>query len=166
MDVFALRDKVVDEYRQYVESFVNILDPRIENFVRDRLEAGELWPDAVVQLNPAFVPAPTLGELQASGRISPETVRFFGSSVRLHKHQADVLEVAQRGEPYIVSTGTGSGKSLTYLLPIFDQILGSNPSRYTLRAVLVYPMNALVNSQETALKQFRDRNWPDCPVRF
>jgi ATP-dependent helicase YprA (DUF1998 family) len=137
----------------------------LKNFVRDRLKAGELWPDAVLQLNPAFEPAPTLRELQASGRVSPGTARFFGSSLRLHKHQADALEVAQRGEPYIVSTGTGSGKSLTYLLPIFDQILGSNPSRHTVRAIQVYPMNALVNSQETALKQFRDRNWPDCPVR-
>ena len=30
MDVFALRDRVVDEYRKYVESFVNILDPQID----------------------------------------------------------------------------------------------------------------------------------------
>jgi hypothetical protein len=29
-DVFALRDRVVDEYRDYVESFIHILDPRIE----------------------------------------------------------------------------------------------------------------------------------------
>lgn len=46
-DVFALRDRVVEEYREYFESFVNILDPRIEAFVRAKLAEGELWPDAV-----------------------------------------------------------------------------------------------------------------------
>lgn len=166
MDVFALRDQVVDEYRSYVESFVNILDPQIEQFVRERLKGGELWPDAVLQLNPAFEPGPTLQELRDTTRIAPETARFFGPQLRLHKHQQDALEVAQRGEPYIVSTGTGSGKSLTYLLPIFDRVVKHNPARHTVRAIVVYPMNALVNSQVEALEQFQKDNWPDCPVRF
>jgi ATP-dependent helicase YprA (DUF1998 family) len=154
MDVFALRDRVVDEYRQYVESFANILDPEIDRFVRECLSSGELWPDAVVQLNPAFEPGPTLRDLEAQGVIAPETARFFGPDLRLHKHQADALEVALRGDSYIVSTGTGSGKSLTYLLPIFDQVVRNHPSRHTVRAIVIYPMNALVNSQVTALEQF------------
>ena len=40
MDVFKLRDAVVDEYREYVESFVRVLDPRLDDFVRSRLAAG------------------------------------------------------------------------------------------------------------------------------
>ena len=36
-DVFKLRDRVVGEYRDYVESFVHIYDQRIEEFVRDKL---------------------------------------------------------------------------------------------------------------------------------
>ena len=67
-DVFALRDSVVQEYRDYFESFDHILDSRIEAFVRDKLAEGELWPDAVLQLNPAYAPGPTLGELAARGR--------------------------------------------------------------------------------------------------
>ncbi len=51
LDVFALRNRVVQEYREYVESFVRVLDPRLEEFVRQRLAEGELWPEAVLQLN-------------------------------------------------------------------------------------------------------------------
>ena len=51
-DVFKLRDRVVGEYKDYVESFVHIYDQRIESFISDRLNQGELWPDAVLQLNP------------------------------------------------------------------------------------------------------------------
>ena len=53
-DVFKLRERVVEEYGDYVKSIVNILDPRIETFVEDRLAEGEQWPEAVLQLNPAY----------------------------------------------------------------------------------------------------------------
>ncbi len=166
MDVFLLRDHVVKEYRNYFESFINILDDRLRAFVQERLAAGDMWPDAVLQLNPAYEPGPTLTELAAQGVITPETARFFGPGLRLHRHQEEALTIAGRCECYIVSTGTGSGKSLTYLVPIFDQILRDEPSRHSVRAIIVYPMNALTNSQLTALERFRRENWPDCPVRF
>ena len=83
MDVFQLRETVVNEYKSYVESFVNVLDPRIDEFVNERLSSGELWPDVYLQLNPAFEPASTLGELATSGVIDPVTAKFFGENIRL-----------------------------------------------------------------------------------
>ncbi|MGI8826222.1 MAG: DEAD/DEAH box helicase [Chloroflexota bacterium] len=120
----------------------------------------------MLQLNPAYEAAATLGELAQNGTITPDTARFFGADLRLYRHQADALSIAQRGEPYIVTTGTGSGKSLTYLIPIVDAVFRHDPSKATVRAVIVYPMNALINSQVKALETFREKNWPDCPVRF
>ena len=165
-DVFHLREHVVREYRNYVESFVHVLDPPIDAFVRERLAEGELWPEAVLQLNPAYEQGSTLGELASSGAILADTARFFGPGLRLHLHQAQALAAALRGDNYIVSTGTGSGKSLTYLVPIFDAILRDDPARHSVRALIVYPMNALINSQIDALQAFRTTNWPGCPVRF
>jgi ATP-dependent helicase YprA (DUF1998 family) len=165
-DVFRLREHVVREYRDYVESFVHVLDPRIDQFVRERLAEGELWPEAVLQLNPAYEPGPTLGELAACGAITANTARFFGPGLQLHRHQAKALAAAGRGDNYIVSTGTGSGKSLTYLVPIFDAVLRGDPARHSVRALVVYPMNALINSQIEALETFRRQNWLDCPVHF
>jgi len=78
MDVFRLRDAVVGEYREYVESFVRVLDPRLDGFVRRQLEQGELWPDAVLQLNPAFEPGATLDELGGRGVLRPETAACVG----------------------------------------------------------------------------------------
>src|SRR5262249_24343162 len=86
--------------------------------------------------------------------------------LQLHRHQAEALAAAKRGENYIVSTGTGSGKSLTYLVPIFDAILRDEPQRHSVRALIVYPMNALINSQIEALDSFRADNWPACPIRY
>ncbi|HZP58428.1 MAG TPA: DEAD/DEAH box helicase [Dehalococcoidia bacterium] len=166
MDVFKLRDGVVDEYRRYVESFVRVLDDRINDFVREELAKGVLWPEAVLQLNPAYEQDETLGELAKDGTLVPETARFFGEGIRLHRHQKQALEIAKRGEPYVVTTGTGSGKSLTYLVPIFDEIMRAQPERHSVRAIIVYPMNALINSQLKALQEYRDLNFADCSVRF
>jgi hypothetical protein len=94
-DVFRLREHVVREYRDYVESFVHVLDPRIDECVRARLAEGELWPEAVLQLNPAYKQGSTLGELAMSGAILADTARFFGPDLRLHWHQAEAL--GQRG---------------------------------------------------------------------
>lgn len=161
MDVFKLREHVVDEYKSFVESFINIHDERIDAFVRESLDSGELWPDAVLQLNPAYAPAETLGELAEQGIIHPDTARFFGEGLRLYRHQREALHAAQRNEPYIVSTGTGSGKSMTYLVPVVDHIVRNNPADPSVRAIVVYPMNALINSQLNALEDFaRDKGLP------
>jgi hypothetical protein len=164
-DVFRLREHVVQEYRNYVESFIHVLDRRIHAFVRERLAEGELWPEAVLQLNPAYEQGETLGQLAGRGDILAETARFFGPELRLHRHQAEALAAARRGDNYLVSTGTGSGKSLTYLVPIYDMILREGPGQPGVRALIVYPMNALINSQIDALDSFRKQNWPACPVR-
>jgi superfamily II DNA/RNA helicase len=164
-DVFGLCDHVVREYREYVESFIHIRDQRIEHFVQEMLASGELWPDAVLQLNPAYEPAETLADLAAKGVIGKETARFFGANIRLYQHQAEAIAAAKKNEPYLVSTGTGSGKSLTYLIPIVDQVLKSSPADHSVRALIVYPTNALINSQLKALQDFK-KNWPDCPVTF
>ena len=165
MDVFKLREEVVKEYREYVSSFINILDPRVDEFVRGRLEEGELWPDPALQLNPAYQPAESLGELAAQSIIQEETASFFGHYIRLYRHQREALNTARRGDNYVVTTGTGSGKSLTYLVPIYDAIMRDNPQRSGVRAVLVYPMNALINSQEEALKRYAG-GFPGNQVRF
>ena len=165
-NVFQLRDEVVGEYREYFESFVNVLDLRLDDYVRETLHKGELWPEGVLQLNPAYEEGPTLGVLKDNGVIHADTARFFGPGMRLRKHQAEALEIAQEGEPYVVSTGTGSGKSLTYLLPIADSIFANNPHDAKVRAILVYPMNALINSQLEALKEYKAKNWPNSPLRF
>jgi len=57
VNVFELRQRLVDDYADYTRSFVVIRDERIRERVDAELEAGLLWPDPIVQLNPAFMVA-------------------------------------------------------------------------------------------------------------
>jgi hypothetical protein len=169
MDVFALRNRVVDDYKSYIESFVRIRDGEIERFVRGEFASGVLWPDPILQLNPAYQLNDTLDGLASKGILQPGTAKFFrkydGGPLRLYSHQRQAIEIAQRNEPYVVTTGTGSGKSLTYLVPIYDHILKNHPEKSGVRAIIVYPMNALINSQAEALKTYA-AGYPDNQVRF
>ena len=63
----------------------------------------------------------------------------------------------------MLTTGTGSGKSLAYIVPIVDRVLrarvgGDRAKR--VRAIIVYPMNALANSQCNELKKYLRDGFP------
>ena len=156
LDIFNLRDEVVGDYRRYIESFLKIRDPQVEAFVNQELERGELWSEPLVQLNPSYKPGASVTQLVQQGVLHPDCSRYFakdGKPFQFHYHQEQAFLAAQRQEPYVLTTGTGSGKSMTYVVPIFDDLL-RHPEIKGVRAILVYPMNALINSQKEEFDKF------------
>lgn len=163
MNVFGLRDRLAGNFAGYTRSFINIRDGRIGGVVERELGEGLLWPEPVVQLNPAFESGETVDELVEDGVLHEGCVRIFrrgksrddprGELLRLHRHQAEAIKVARSGANYVLTTGTGSGKSLAYLVPIVDHVLRRG-SGQGVQAVVVYPMNALANSQLGELEKF------------
>ena len=63
LDVMSLRNRSVYEYRHYVESFVRVLGPIINKFVRWQLLAEEPSPDAALQFNSAIRSSPFAASL-------------------------------------------------------------------------------------------------------
>jgi len=162
MDVFDLRTKVVADYARYVQSFVAIRDKRIEDLVKHELDNGFLWPEPLIQLNPAFEPGEPMRDLVAKDLLHPECLKIFankgktgpiGPPIRLHEHQVAGIRAARARDHYILTTGTGSGKSLAYIVPIVDHVLRNGSGR-GIQAIIVYPMNALANSQMGELEKF------------
>ena len=56
MDVFDLRNRLVNDYAEYTRSFIKIADARVHALVDQALKAGALWPEPLLQLNPTFQP--------------------------------------------------------------------------------------------------------------
>jgi len=69
----------------------------------------------------------------------------------LYRHQAEAWEAAQRGENVVVTTGTASGKSLAFNLPVLDTIARDPKTR----ALYLYPTKALSQDQARALAELR-----------
>ena len=174
MTIFDLHTAVLADYRDFVHSFIHIADARIRDFVARALgEEAHLWPDFLLQLSPSYQRGPRVSELAEAGQLHPETARIFrtpqGAPYTLYRHQAQAIEKARAGQSYVVTSGTGSGKSLTYFLPIIDFIL-RHPSTDRIVALIVYPMNALVNSQLQMLtslqKGYEERFGRPFPITF
>jgi superfamily II DNA/RNA helicase len=167
LDVFNLRDEVIQDYRTYIESFLKIRDPLVQTFVHQALDRGELWIDPLVQLNPLYKPGQTVTELVHQSILHPDCANYFctkqGKPFQFHHHQTQAFQIAQQQQSYVVTTGTGSGKSMTYVVPIFNDLL-HNSTLNGIRAILVYPMNALINSQEEELNKFLSQV-PNSPIR-
>ncbi|MCB0013267.1 MAG: DEAD/DEAH box helicase, partial [Anaerolineales bacterium] len=87
--------------------------------------------------------------------------------MRLHHHQSDAITAAHAGDNYVLTTGTGSGKSLSYIVPIVDHVLRRGSGK-GIQAIIIYPMNALANSQYNELEKFLVRGFPEGkqPVTF
>lgn len=170
MNVFTLRDGVLQDYHRFVESFLNIQDSRIRNFVGEELAKGALWPEPLVQLNPSYEMGKKINELVTEGVLHPLCEKIFqknGKPFSLYHHQEQAIRAAAKREPYILTTGTGSGKSLTYLIPIIDHILKNNPEPEQVRAIIVYPMNALINSQTQEIERLLNNlGEGKSPIRF
>lgn len=173
MDVFGLRNSIIGRFDEYVKGFSVIQDDRLRTAVYNELDNGLLWPDPAVQINPAYKPGKNVVDLVKDGTLHPTCEKIFrfeksvagGKPLQLHQHQMDALAAAKRGEHYVVTTGTGSGKSITYIVPIVDHVL-RNGSGKGIQAVIVYPMNALANSQLGELQKFLEQGFSKPPVTF
>ncbi len=164
MNVFEFRDKLVKDYERFTTSFVRPAAPDIRSFIDSHYANETYWPSPYLQLNPSFVPGKTIGEYVNNGVLHPKTESIFRinrgtpheKSLKLFLHQEQAINIAAAKRSYVVTTGTGSGKSLTFFIPIVNSILASKDVDKTprTRAIIIYPMNALANSQLDELDEY------------
>jgi ATP-dependent helicase YprA (DUF1998 family) len=171
LDIFSLRDAVVGEYRKFATSFTTIHAEDIRQQVEAIYAEGRFWPDPLIQINPNYKRGTSLEALVAGGALDPRTAdifRFDGMPLTLYKHQEQAIALAAQGESYVVTTGTGSGKSLCFFIPIVSAVLAEKrrPAARRTRAIIIYPMNALANSQLEELDKFVSNLSGDHPITF
>ncbi|HNO77160.1 MAG TPA: DEAD/DEAH box helicase [Phycisphaerae bacterium] len=154
MNIFEVHASIVEDYASYIKSFINISDSEISEEVKDSLEQGKLWPQPLLQFNPAYKMAGSIDEVTASGILHKDANQIF-KGYSLYRHQYEAIKLGTSGSDFVVTSGTGSGKSLTYIGSIFDHLL-AHPQSDGVVAVIVYPMNALINSQTNEFNTYKD----------
>jgi superfamily II DNA/RNA helicase len=155
MDILNFHKRLIDSYKTYIQSFLNIKDPSILKFVDEEINKKKLWPEPLVQFNPTFEKGKPLSDLVKDGHLHTEINNIF-SGLSLYRHQEEAILLGAKGKEFIVTSGTGSGKSLTYMATIFNHVLNQGASANNqIQAVVVYPMNALINSQFKEIEKFK-----------
>jgi len=108
-----LREEIIEDYRLYIDSFLKIDDPKVESFVKQELDKGHLWPDPLLQINPAYKSGSTVTQLIEEGLLHPDCKSYFWNKknnqpFRFHYHQEQAFRAALKFFHYVLTTGTGT----------------------------------------------------------
>jgi len=122
--VFKIHESIVNDYKSYVSSFIQIKNDEIRDIVESDIELGKLWPEALLRFNPSFEKGESVKSLIDTNVLDPELENVF-TGYDLYKHQVDALRLGTENKDFIVTSGTGSGKSLTFIGTIFDNLFKS-----------------------------------------
>jgi len=163
MDVFELNTSLVSDYERFARSFTEIRSDDIREKVDSLYKSRRFWPEPLISINPNYERGANVRDLVAGGtldRLTAQVFRIDGRPLTLYRHQSQAVAKASLGKSFVVTTGTGSGKSLCFFVPIIDAVLRARVAREArrTRAIVIYPMNALANSQMNELQKFIDQS--------
>jgi Lhr-like helicase len=168
IDAVKFTQHIKDTYVRYLYTANSISDsePELQKAFLDKLNKEySVIQGPFFHCTPCYKPSLSIRELvngQGSASLSPKLMdlpdEYFDPDRSLYSHQIKSIEHLQQERYLVVATGTGSGKTECFLFPILDSILvDPTPG---LRAIIIYPMNALANDQLLRLRNLL-RNMPE-----
>lgn len=145
--------KVFNPYRELLKS--NYRFHRKFDYARqsweDKLTEEELVRGPFLEKSQSYKKGEPMEKLELHPQ-TVETIRTrFDGECNLYQHQTEALRLVLARQNALIATGTSSGKTLCYQIPILDDLV-RDPSP-GLRAVIIYPLNALVNDQLSEWEQ-------------
>lgn len=154
IDPIALQEDLHDRMRRYLLTAlpINRRFPKLREEARKKLsEEDTLIKGPYLETLPDFPKGKSLKDLVDAG-ILHEGFKNLDASVYmrpLHQHQDDAIQkVVVEDKNIVVATGTGSGKTECFMFPMLDALLKADiAGQPGVRAILVYPLNALANDQ-------------------
>jgi ATP-dependent helicase YprA (DUF1998 family) len=154
----AYTEKVVTSFLRYQLTAYPFTDPALYDQMRGLLSLEEtrrtpLLRGPFISLSRPFREGAPIAELVQHGVLHP-LIPQLAAFPRLYGHQERAVRAIASGRTTLVSTGTGSGKTETFLYPIISRCLQLRDERASsgIVAVIVYPMNALAEDQLLRLR--------------
>lgn len=162
-------NEIFDSYIKYINSGLPFYR---EEYSQERnaliKEAGTICQPPIIELVPKYHEKATLAEFCANEGVSTELNDFVNAGLfyndkqqkrRLYDHQYEALKEAYLNRKHIVvTTGTGSGKTECFLLPVIADLIteskkwGKTRTR-AMRTMILYPLNALAEDQMIRLRK-------------
>ena len=151
-------DRLREDYLAYLEDALPI-DPtqrRLGELYREQIQqVGGFVTEPLFSVNPRFRTDVSMKQLVDEGVLGQAMLTLnpdrFPPDRPLYAHQTSAIRRVAQRENVVVATGTGSGKTECFLLPVLDDAL-RHPG-HGVRTLLIYPMNALANDQLLRLRQ-------------
>jgi hypothetical protein len=155
-------DHVLDEYRGYLFTEFRARDEKLRWDLERALDEPQfLAQDPFFQAHRPFKSGKRWSDLGIDPRLARVMEkRSESETCFLHQSEAITRLLSPEAAPLVVTTGTGSGKTECFLLPVIQNAI-EDATRYRkngLTAILVYPMNALANDQEERIRSYLEES--------
>jgi hypothetical protein len=161
IDILAFDKDLRQSYERYIytANLISDQEPSLQSSFYGKLSKEfSVLRGPYVHCTPCYKLSYTLeelisgkGEIKLSAHLAKLPRDEFAPDRPLYTHQVEALDILTKGKNLVVATGTGSGKTECFLLPILNDIL-ENPEP-GLRAIMIYPMNALADDQLGRLRR-------------
>jgi len=159
---------VSDRYRHYfVEKLrKNALSSQEINAITNDFDFRK---EIILSLNKKFRQGRLFADFCAAEGLSAVLPAAFGFYGNLYMHQEKAIQAIRQDACTVVSTGTGSGKTESFLIPIVDYCLAHR--QQGIKAVIIYPMNALAQDQVRRIDDIAESleklpEFEDHPITF
>lgn len=161
LDPLATSELISGTYRRYLRSLLPIREPRLDAALKEQIRTSPLLVKGpYLEATPPYETGASLAELITEGVLDSGFHQLESKELPLdrplYRHQESAVRKAVAGRNIIVATGTGSGKTESFLLPILNELARQHRERQLgpgVRALLLYPMNALANDQMKRLRK-------------
>lgn len=161
IDAVATSERIKSSYRRYLQSLLAVRNASINAALRTAIdETPMLDKGPYLEATPPYAPGASLTDLINDGVLAEGFGQLGGPALPLDRplyvHQEESIRKVASGRNVVVATGTGSGKTESFLLPILNSLVREHERGELgpgVRALLLYPMNALANDQMKRLRQ-------------
>lgn len=156
LDPLATAERIDADYRSYLTTTFAPVDPTLRAAFEAAInEPHRTRKGPILQATPPYASGASIRELVADGVLHHDFLAMGQTALPpdrpLYAHQERSLRMTATGKNSVIATGTGSGKTECYLLPVLNHLLhersGGTLQQPGVRALLLYPMNALANDQ-------------------
>ena len=122
---------IVEEYQRYLQTIFKIDDPEYQRQLEQQLkEPGTLSAGPYLDVIDSFLPGKSLNDLIKEGILTESFTTINTNLDRpLYKHQEQSIHKIVSGRNAVVSTGTGSGKTESFLYPILNYLLNQEEKK-------------------------------------
>lgn len=167
-------ESIKDEFISYVSTSFHIADrDYAKQFVNELNEKNVVAKGPYLDISDSFETGENIETLISEGEMSPlfrelernvsEGDKEIKLKRKLYRHQESAIRKINKDKNLVVTTGTGSGKTECFVLPIINHLLREKENGTLgggVRAILIYPMNALANDQMKRLRLIL-KDYPD-----
>src|SRR5882724_4561338 len=129
LDPIKLTGAIRESYTRYLTTAFRLRDRKLQTLFHEEVGRFGFTNGPILEATPPFKSGSYLTKLIKDGILNEECERFLYRSLPylqknpLHLHQEKAIKKIIKGRNIVIASGTGSGKTECFLLPIYNQLI-------------------------------------------